>query len=144
MEITSSAFTNGGRIPVEYTCDGKNSNPPLTIAGVPGEAKSLVLIMDDVDAPGGVFDHWLIWNITPGAARIESGQAVGMAGKNSFGKVGYGGPCPGQGEHRYYFRVFALDRELALVEGASRKELEEAMAGCVLAGSELLGKYERE
>ena len=145
MKITSSAFQEGGNIPSKFTCDGGNASPPLQIAGVPSEAKTLVLIADDPDAPGGLFTHWLVWNIPPQTNSIAEGSAPkGVQGTNDFGKSGYGAPCPPSGTHRYYFRVFALDRELTLPAGAKRSQLDGAMKGHVVAQGELMGRYARK
>ncbi len=142
MEITSPAFVNGGVIPQEFTGDGKNVSPPLSIAGVPEEAKSLVLIMDDVDAPMGVFTHWLLYDLYPGITRLGPGcSPEGTFGKNTFGKEDYGGPSPNAGRHRYYFRLYALDSLLKLPLGTDRGSLEMAMKGHVLDSSELMGTY---
>ena len=145
MKITSSAFQEGGNIPSKFTCDGGNASPPLQITGVPSEAKTLVLIADDPDAPGGLFTHWLVWNIPPQTNSIAEGSAPkGVHGTNDFGKSGYGAPCPPSGTHRYYFRVFALDRELTLPAGAKRSQLDGAMKGHVVAQGELMGRYARK
>src|SRR5437899_918563 len=145
MKITSSAFPEGGTIPSKFTCDGSDTSPPLQITGVPSEAKSLVLIADDPDAPGGLFTHWLVWNIPPQTNSIGEGSAPkGLQGTNDFGKSGYGAPCPPSGVHRYYFRVFALDRELDLRSGAKRSQLDAAMKGHVIAQGELIGRYARK
>ena len=145
MKVTSSAFQEGGNIPSKFTCDGGNASPPLQIAGVPSEAKTLVLIADDPDAPGGLFTHWLVWNIPPQTNSIAEGSAPkGVQGTNDFGKSGYGAPCPPSGTHRYYFKVFALDRELALPSGAKRSQLDGAMKGHVIAQGELIGRYARK
>lgn len=145
MKVTSSAFQEGGNIPSKFTCDGGNASPPLAISGVPSEAKTLVLIADDPDAPGGLFTHWLIWNIPPQTNSIAEGSAPkGVQGTNDFGNSGYGGPCPPSGTHRYYFRVFALDRELTLPAGAKRSQLDGAMKGHVVAQGELMGRYARK
>lgn len=142
MEITSPAFVNGGMIPQEFTADGKNVNPPLSIAGVPEEAKSLVLIMDDVDAPTGVFTHWVIFDAFPGVTRIDPGSTPeGTMGVNSFGNDYYGGPCPPNGTHRYYFRIYAMDALLKLPWGSGRNEVEVAMKGHILDSGELIGTY---
>src|SRR5437016_6202843 len=142
MKITSSALHEGGNIPSKFTCDGSDTSPPLQITGVPAEAKSLVLIADDPDAPSGLFTHWLVWNIPPQTNSIAEGSAPkGVQGTNDFAKSGYGAPCPPSGPHRYYFRVFALDRELALSSGAKRSQLEAAMKGHVIAQGELMGRY---
>ena len=144
MKITSSAFQEGGNIPSKFTCDGSDTSPPLQITGVPSEAKSLVLIADDPDAPSGLFTHWLVWNIPPQTNSIAEGSAPkGVQGTNDFGKSGYGGPCPPPGTHRYSFKIFALDRELDLRAGAKRSQLDAAMKGHVIAQGELVGRYAR-
>jgi len=145
MKITSSAFQESGNIPSKFTCDGSDTSPPLQITGVPSEAKSLVLIADDPDAPGGLFTHWLVWNIPPQTSSILEGSAPkGIHGTNDFGKPDYGGPCPPSGTHRYYFKVFALDRELNLASSAKRRQLDAAMQGHVIAQGELMGRYSRK
>jgi Raf kinase inhibitor-like YbhB/YbcL family protein len=144
MEITSSAFHEGGNIPSKFTCDGSDTSPPLQITGIPSEAKSLVLIADDPDAPGGLFTHWLVWNIPPQTNSIAEGSAPkGVHGTNDFGKSGYKGPCPPTGTHRYSFKVFALDHELDLRGGAKRSQLDAAMKGHVVAQGELVGRCAR-
>ena len=144
MKITSSAFQEGGNIPSKFTCDGSDTSPPLQITGVPSEAKSLVLIADDPDAPSGLFTHWLIWNIPPRINSIpESSAPKGVHGTNDFGKSDYKGPCPPPGTHRYSFKVFALDRELDLRGGAKRSQLDAAMKGHVVAQGVLVGRYAR-
>lgn len=123
MKITSSAFQEGASIPSKFSCDGANSSPPLQIADVPSGAKSLALIVDDPDAPSGLFTHWTVWNISPQINAIAEGSAPkGVLGTNDFGKSGYGGPCPPSGTHCYYFKIFALDRELDLPFGAKRSQ----------------------
>jgi len=145
MKITSSAFQEGGNIPSKFTCDGSDTSPPLQITGVPSEAKTLVLIADDPDAPSGLFTHWLVWNIPPQTNSIaEGGAAKGVQGTNDFGKSGYGGPCPPSGAHHYAFKVFALDRELDLRSGAKRSQLDAAMKGHIIAQGELIGRYTRK
>ena len=146
MKITSSAFSEGGNVPSQFTCDGSDTNPPLHIEGVAGEAKSLALIVDDPDAPGGLFTHWIAWNIDPKTTEVgESSSPSGaIQGKNDFGKSGYGGPCPPSGTHRYHFKFFALDRMLELKAGAKRKELETAIHGHVIGQGELIGRYARK
>jgi Raf kinase inhibitor-like YbhB/YbcL family protein len=144
MKITSSAFQEGGNIPSKFTCDGSDTSPPLQITGVPSEAKSLVLIADDPDAPSGLFTHWLVWNIPPQTSSIgEGGAPKGVQGANDFGKSGYRGPCPPPGTHRYSFKIFALDRELELRAGAKRSEVDAAMKGHIIAQGELVGRYAR-
>jgi len=145
MKITSSAFQEGAEIPSKFTCDGADTSPPLQIADIPSEAKSLALIVDDPDAPSGLFTHWLVWNIPPQTGSVREGSAPkGAQGANDFGKSGYGGPCPPSGTHRYYFKVFALDRELDLPFGAKRGQLDAAMKGHVVAQGELMGRYSRQ
>ena len=145
MKITSSAFHEGGNIPSKFTCDGSDTSPPLQIIGIPSEAKSLVLIVDDPDAPGGLFTHWLAWNIPPQTGSIVEGSAPkGVQGANDFGKSGYRGPCPPPGTHRYSFKIFALDRELELRSGAKRSQVDAAMKGHVIAQGELIGRYARK
>jgi len=145
MKISSSAFSDGANIPSKFTCDGADTSPPLKIEELPSEAKSLVLIVDDPDAPVGLFTHWLVWNIEPKTSAIPEGNAPGgVQGKNDFGKTGYGGPCPPSGTHRYYFKICALDQQLKLPAGARRKELDAAMKGHVIAQGELMGRYARQ
>lgn len=144
MKITSSAFQEGGNIPSRFTCDGSDTSPPLQITGIPSEAKSLVLIADDPDAPSGLFTHWLVWNIPPQTNSIAEGSAPkGVQGTNDFGKSGYRGPCPPPGTHRYSFKIFALDRELDLHAGAKRSQLDAAMKGHAIAQGEFVGRYAR-
>jgi Raf kinase inhibitor-like YbhB/YbcL family protein len=145
MKITSTAFQEGGNIPSKFTCDGSDISPPLQITGVPSEAKSLVLIADDPDAPSGLFTHWLIWNIPPQTNSISEGSAPkGVHGTNDFGKPDYKGPCPPPGTHRYSFKIYALDRELDLRGGAKRSQLDAAMKGHVVAQGVLVGRYARK
>ena len=145
MNVTSSAFQEGANIPSKFSCDGANSSPPLQISDVPSEAKSLVLIVDDPDAPSGLFTHWAVWNISPQMSTIAEGSVPkGVQGTNDFGKSGYGGPCPPSGAHRYYFKIFALDRELDLPFRAKRGQLDAAIEGHVIAQGELMGRYSRK
>ena len=145
LKVTSSAFQEGGNIPSKFTCDGSDTSPSLQITGVPSEAKSLVLIADDPDAPGGFFTHWLVWNIPSQTNSIAEGSAPnGVQGANDFGKSGYRGPCPPAGVHRYSFKIFALDRELELRSGAKRSQVNTAMKGHVIAQGELVGRYSRK
>ena len=144
MKLTSPAFENNGKIPSEYTCDGSGTSPELNIEDVPKNAKSLVLINDDPDAPVGTWDHWIVFNIPPTTAKIEKGdEPEGLGGKNSWGRTGYGGPCPPSGVHRYFFKLYALDAMLNLKEGAAKKEIENAMQGHIIAKAELMGTYKR-
>jgi Raf kinase inhibitor-like YbhB/YbcL family protein len=145
MKITSSAFQEGANIPSKFTCDGADTSPPLQIADIPSEAKSLALIVEDPDAPSGLFTHWTVWNIPPQTSAVEEGSVPkGLQGTNDFGKSGYGGPCPPSGTHRYYFKIFALDRELDLPPGTKRSQLDAAMKGHVVAQGEIMGRYSRK
>ena len=145
LAISSSAFGEGDQIPRRHTCDGENSSPRLSFAGIPGGARSLALIVDDPDAPVGTFDHWVAWGIDPEAGGIDEGEAAPREGRNGFGVTGYSGPCPppGHGPHRYFFRLYALDTELDLRPGADRGELERELEGHMLETAELVGRYER-
>jgi len=146
MEIKSSAFKNNSLVPQKYTCDGENVNPPLLISGVSKEAKSLVLIVDDPDAPMGTFTHWTVWNIDPKISEIkENSVPLGAnEGITDFRKIGYGGPCPPSGTHRYFFKLYSLDQKLDLSSGARRSDLEKAMEGHILEKAELMGLYSRK
>src|SRR5437867_3833758 len=146
LQLESPDFGNGGKIPKRFTCDDQDTNPTLKISGVPQAAKSLVLIMDDPDAPAGTWTHWLVWNIPADAKEIISGSVPtgAVLGLNSFKKTKYGGPCPPSGEHRYYFRLHALDTKVNVPAGASRSALETAMKGHVLEQATLMGKYSRQ
>ncbi len=149
MKLTSSAFVQGEKIPSKYTCDGDNVNPPLEITGVPHEAKSLVLIMDDPDVPknlreDGMWDHWVVFNIPPDTRMIEeNSEPSGTSGLGTNDKTGYAGPCPPDREHRYFFKLFALDTQLDLPEKSTKADVENAMPGHVLSHAELMGTYER-
>ena len=143
MKITSSAFEEGTNIAQKFSCDGSNVNPPLHFEGIPPEAKSLVLIVDDPDAPSGLFTHWLVWNVDPKTVDIAENSAPqgAVQGRNDFGKSGYGGPCPPSGTHRYYFKIFALDQTLNLKPAAKRKEVDAAIRGHTIGQGELMGRY---
>jgi Raf kinase inhibitor-like YbhB/YbcL family protein len=142
LQVRSVAFSHNGHIPPKYTCEGENINPPLEISNIPEEAKTLALIMEDPDAPNGTFDHWIVWNIPPNEAIAEQ-SIPGISGTNSFGKTGYGGPCPPSGSHRYFFKVFALDTELDLLAGADKNAFLDAMEGHIMAQGELMGLYKK-
>jgi Raf kinase inhibitor-like YbhB/YbcL family protein len=143
LAVTCSDFANGGAIPDRFTCKGVNVNPALHFHGVPAEGKVLALIVEDMDAPSGLFTHWLVWNIAPTAIGIgEKSVPPGAAqGTNDFGQIGYGGPCPPSGTHRYTFRLLVLDAPLELKNGVRRAEFDKAVAGHVLARAELMGRY---
>jgi Raf kinase inhibitor-like YbhB/YbcL family protein len=148
--IGIAAFDSGQRIPVRHTCDGADKSPELSWSNAPPGAKSFALIVEDLDAPAGAWNHWLLWDI-PASQRslpeaFEPGR-VGVSGRNDFGRRGWGGPCPprGHGPHRYYFRLFAVDKEsLGLAEGSNRRALENALDGHVVARAEYMGTYERK
>jgi len=145
VELSSSAFAAGQPIPRRYSCAGEDLSPPLAWRAVPAGAVSLALIVDDPDAPGRTFTHWLVWGINPDAGGLGEGERARREGLNDFREIGYRGPCPprGHGPHRYFFRLYALAREPAVSPGASRTELEGALEDNVLAVAELVGTYER-
>jgi len=150
MELKSSAFTAGEMIPQKYTCDGPDVSPPLSWSDVPAGAKSLALIADDPDAPMGTWVHWVAWNIPPNAHGLEEGMPKkdslpnGMKqGTTDFRSIGYGGPCPPSGTHRYFFKLYALDTSLNLPPSTTKKDLEKALQGHLLQQVELMGKYAR-
>lgn len=143
LKVYSTVFSHNGHIPPEYTCDGKNINPPIGVDNIPEGTKTLALIMEDPDAPRQTFDHWLVWNIPPTEAITEE-SVPGISGTNSFGNTGYGGPCPPSGAHRYFFRVYALSKKLDLNAGASKEELQERMQDHILAQGELMGYYQKK
>ncbi|MGZ5382575.1 MAG: YbhB/YbcL family Raf kinase inhibitor-like protein [Acidimicrobiia bacterium] len=148
MQITSPTFADNTPIPDRFTCRGDDISPPLDITGVPEGAESLVLIVDDPDAPDPaapkvVWEHWVMWNIAPETSAIGAGTvpAGAVQGTNSWGRPGYGGPCPPIGTHRYFFKLFALDTTLALSTTSIKADVETAMQGHMLAQTELLGLY---
>ena len=145
MKLISPAFKHNGAMPFEYTCDGADISPELNIENVPENAKSLALIIDDPDAPAGTWVHWVVWNIPPDTTKIAKGtESGGIGGKNSWGRIGYGGPCPPSGTHRYFFKLYALDINLGLKEGSSKQDLEKAMQGHIIEKAELIGHYKRK
>lgn len=151
LTLTSPVFKEGEKIPSKYTCEGDNVNPELHIANVPKNARSLVLIMDDPDVPEFIrkekmYDHWIVFNIPPSTTIIkENIQPQGTSGKNTSGGLGYVGPCPPDREHRYFFKLYALDIDLhALPKGASKKDVEQAMEGHILDKAQLMGRYEKQ
>lgn len=145
MIIASPTFQHNGFIPPKYTCDGDNVSPPLEMKDVPQGTKSLVLIVDDPDVPRGTWVHWTVWNIDPETTKIpeRSVPAQATEGRTSFGKPGYGGPCPPSGTHRYFFKLYALDTTLGLAPQADKATLEKAMKGHILDKAELIGLYSR-
>lgn len=150
IKIMSSAFGEGGMIPQKYTCDGEDVSPPLSWTDVPEGAKVIALINDDPDAPMGTWVHWVIFNIpasvrelpedVPPQKELKDGA---RQGRNDFGRIGYGGPCPPRGTHRYYFKIYALDAVLSLPAGATKAELLKAMEGHIVAQGQLIGRYQR-
>jgi Raf kinase inhibitor-like YbhB/YbcL family protein len=145
FSLTSAAFAAGGTIPRRHSCDGEDRSPALAWSAPPAGTRSLALVLDDPDAPGGRFVHWLAWGIAPEAAGLAEGEAAPQEGRNDFGTVGYRGPCPprGHGRHRYRFRLHALTSEPGLAAGAGVEELEAAVTAGLLATAELVGTYER-
>lgn len=153
LEITSPAFADGGPIPRAHTCDGADLSPPLAWTGVPDGTKQLALIMDDPDAPGGTWVHWVLYALSPHVTALPSGfpktaetrkPAAARQGVNDFKRAGYGGPCPPKGPaHRYFFKLYALSKDVALPPAASRDVLVTAMRGSILEEARLIGKYGR-
>lgn len=150
IEVTSSAFKQGEMIPSKYTCDGDDMSPPISWSGIPPQAKSIALISDDPDAPMGTWVHWVLFNIPPDMAGLpedlppekvlDNGSVHGINDSRQFG---YGGPCPPGGVHRYFFKVYALDKKVSLGPGATKKDLEREMAGHILGEGQLMGRYKR-
>ena len=150
MKITSPAFSQGQPVPTQFTCDGENVSPALGFEDIPAEAKSLTLICDDPDAPMGVWDHWLLYNIPPATTGLPQNIAPefmlpdgSVHGLNSWRNIGYGGPCPPSGTHRYYFKLYALDIKINLKAGADKGALARAMEGHILDEARLMGTYSR-
>jgi len=146
MKLTSPVFKNQTLIPARYTCDGENINPPLLISQVPDSAQSLVLIVDDPDAPVGDWVHWLVWNIPAETKEIREGEKIegAVEGFNDFHQQAYGGPCPPGGTHHYHFKLYALDQLLNLPATASKEELLKAMSGHIIDRDVLVGLYQRQ
>lgn len=150
IQLTSSVFENEGMIPSKYSCDGDDISPPLSWSSMPEGTQTVALIADDPDAPMGTFVHWVLFNLpanvqelpedVPSDKKLDNGA---LQGTNDFKKIGYGGPCPPGGTHRYYFKIYALDTELDLKAGATKKDLLNAMEGHILAQGQLMGKYQR-
>jgi Raf kinase inhibitor-like YbhB/YbcL family protein len=150
IKLTSSAFEEGGMIPGKYTCDGENVSPALQWSGIPDGTQSNALICDDPDAPAGTWVHWVLFNIPtditefpeniPPDRILENGAKQGI---NNFRRLGYGGPCPPGGTHRYFFKIYALDIEIGLEPGATKAQLLKAMEGHILDEGQLMGRYKR-
>lgn len=151
IELKSTAFEEGGMIPAQYTCDGKDISPPLQWATVPQGTQSVALIVDDPDAPGRTFVHWVLYGVPPERRDLTENMPNDRTlpngarqGVNDFGKIGYGGPCPPSGTHRYYFTLYALDTELDLPPGKSKAGLLDAMENHILAKGQIMGRYKRK
>lgn len=146
MEVLSTAFEDGDNIPFRYTCDGSNISPPLTFNDIPDEAVSLALMVEDVDSPGEIFYHWVVWNIPKDCDEIEEGKIPEGAceGLNSSEAPGYIGPCPESGIHRYYFKLYAMAQFLNLPNITTGDELEEAIEGRILEYGEMIGFYGKQ
>ncbi len=151
LEITSPAFGNNRRIPQKYTCDGSDISPPLTFPGIPEGTRSLALVCDDHDAPVGAWVHWVLFNIPPETTGLPEGVSSArtlpdgsVGGGNSWGKTGYGGPCPPKGTHRYVFRLYALDDMLDLPPDSSKQAVLAAMKGRILGEARLTGRYSKK
>jgi len=150
FQLFSTAFADGGWIPALHTCEGADLSPALEWSGEPAGTRSVALIVDDPDAPAGIWNHWLLWDIHPATHNLAQGfkaGAVGLSGRNDFGRTGYGGPCPpkGHGPHRYFFKLYALGLEsLGLQEGKKRADLDRAISGHVLAEAQFMGRFERQ
>ncbi len=150
IKLTSSAFEDGGMIPSKYTCDGDDVSPPLKWDNVPEEVRSIALICDDPDAPMGTWVHWVLFNLPAGARELSENVPAdntladgARQGLTDFGRVGYGGPCPPGGTHRYFFKIYALDVQVELASTARKQDLLGAMEGHILAEGQLVGKYKR-
>jgi Raf kinase inhibitor-like YbhB/YbcL family protein len=148
LKVTSSAFQQGGMIPAQYTCDGADTSPPIAWSKGPGATKSYALIADDPDAPMGTWVHWVMYNIPPNVVSLKEGLSHNekldngaVQGTSSFGKIGYGGPCPPSGTHRYYFKIYALDTTIAGGPGLTKKQLLKEMEKHIIAQGELMGRY---
>mgnify|MGYP006302997365 CR=1 FL=1 len=151
FKLTSTAFDAGESIPLKHTCEGQDVSPPLAWEGAPSEAEELVLICDDPDAPNGTWSHWVLYHIPAGQSSLPEGVPAmaelpwgGVQGRNNFGNIGYGGPCPPRGStHRYYFRLYALDQALDMPSGATRQQVLDRMEGHILGKTELMGRFTR-
>ncbi len=146
LKLSSPAFGHNQMIPAKYTCDGADINPPLAIGNVPPAARSLALIVDDPDAPSGMWVHWVVWNIDPKTTDIDEDSipAGASQGMNDFRKTDYGGPCPPSGTHRYFFKLYALDAKLDPGKGANKAAVERALKGHIVGQTELIGQYKRK
>jgi len=143
MEITSSGIDASGKLLRQYTADGDNINPPLTFSQIPDQTASLVLIVEDPDAPNGTFTHWIVYDMSPGTMQIVDGNMplTGKCAINDFGNAKYDGPAPPSGMHRYFFKLYALDTTLNLAEGAKKQDVLDAMEGHIIETAEIVGTY---
>lgn len=151
MEIKSPAFENNSIIPSKYTCDGEDISPPLSWSDIPEGTKSLALISDDPDAPAGTWVHWVIYNIPPSVTSLPEGVPTDkklsngtLQGITDFKRIGYGGPCPPSGTHRYFFKLYALNKKVPLDAGATKKQVLDAIKDSVIAECQVVGKYQRK
>jgi Raf kinase inhibitor-like YbhB/YbcL family protein len=144
MKISSPAFPENGPIPVKYTCQGDDLSPPLDIADIPKQSRSLVLIVDDPDAPMGTWVHWTVYNIPPDTSRIDENTIPGQQGWNDFQQRDWGGPCPPSGTHRYFFKIYALDAELSPLGKMAKKDIEGLMKGHILDQAQAMGTYKKK
>jgi Raf kinase inhibitor-like YbhB/YbcL family protein len=151
IKITSSVFEDGGLIPAKYTCDGTDISPPLQWDAAPEGTKSIALICDDPDAPMGTWVHWVLYNLPPDVVELPEDVPAdeilsngAIQGTSDFGRIGYGGPCPPSGTHRYFFKIYSLDTKLDLSSGARKRDLLKAMEGHIIAQGQLIGKYKRQ
>lgn len=147
LELFSTQFKQGQSIPKVYTCDGNNTSPPLSWRDIPAGTKSLVLIMEDPDAPAGTWDHWLLYNIPSTTTSLEENLSTlpvgALQGRNSWNNTSYGGPCPPDREHRYFFKLYAVDKMLPNQIGLSKQAIEQVLKGHILASAELMARYQR-
>jgi len=143
MKLTSTAFADGGVILPKYTCNGEDISPQFSIEGAPSKARELALIMEDPDAQSVIWTHWTIWGITPKTSEIESGSIPVDAkqGMTSFGSIGYGGPCPSSGVHRYFFKLYALNKEVNLPNGATVSDFKKEISTRIIDCTEIMGVY---
>jgi Raf kinase inhibitor-like YbhB/YbcL family protein len=146
FSLTSVAFADGADIPARHTCDGDDRSPRLTWSGTPRGTRSLALVVDDPDAPRGIFTHWVVYDLPPELTELGEGSTEGVQGRNGFGRTGYGGPCPPSGDqpHRYRFTLYALDIPSVALANATREQLEEKMETHVLGTARLVGRYQRQ
>ncbi len=145
LKVSSPAFEHNSFIPEKYTCDGKDVNPSLLIENIPSKTRSLALIVDDPDAPGGTWVHWVLWNIPPETKEIRENSVPknSQQGLNDFRKHNYGGPCPPPGTHRYFFKLYALDTTINLSPNSTKADLEKAVQGHVIEQAQIIGLYKR-